>query len=95
MDRDTGFRGSAPTVASPTAARRCAEDWLGNGSTSRGLVAQLTNLGGACDRALKLENVLRTHGSQLTARDSPSEFVAVGSQASTRTRVGDLLHQAP
>ena len=56
-----GVRGSAPTVASRTAADCCAEDWLRDGPSPPGLVLQVPNPGGACGRAMKLENVRMTH----------------------------------
>jgi len=39
-DRDTRIRGSTPTVTSRTASGRCAGDWMGDGSSPPGWVAQ-------------------------------------------------------
>jgi len=49
---------------------------------------KFTNLGGACGRAMKLENVLRTRAPQ--QQPLSAEFVAVDSKVSARTRVGEL-----
>jgi len=64
---------------------------MGDGSSPPGLLAQLANLGGTCDQALKFDNLLRSRGPQ---QPLSAEFVAVTSQAPARTRVGNLHHQA-